>query len=209
MSRRMMMAYIMSHQSRLPAEFQEVEYIESSGTQYINGLLATNLYDKIVMKMSVSSWVEANNGYDIFVGARQSSLYNLLRRDGGNTTFSLVFGNTLSGSSISLDTIYDIVIEYGTDTQKMRVNETDYQKSGSRKEVTLDSYIFGANQNNAPYRLSAMKLYACKFYNGTTLLRDFIPCYRKADNVIGLYDLVNGVFYTNAGTGTFIVGGNV
>lgn len=27
--------------------------------------------------------------------------------------------------------------------------------------------------------------------------------------VAGLYDLINGVFYTNAGTGTFIVGGNV
>ena len=25
-----------------------------------------------------------------------------------------------------------------------------------------------------------------------------IPCYRKADNEIGLYDTVNDVFYTNA-----------
>jgi hypothetical protein len=47
------------------------------------------------------------------------------------------------------------------------------------------------------------KLYRCKYWNGTTLQRDFIPVKRKTDGVIGLYDLVNKVFYTNAGTGTF------
>jgi hypothetical protein len=29
---------------------------------------------------------------------------------------------------------------------------------------------------------------------------------RKSDNVIGLYDVINGKFYTNSGTGEFIKG---
>ena len=33
--------------------------------------------------------------------------------------------------------------------------------------------------------------------------------YRKSDKVIGLYDVVNGVFYTNAGSGTFTKGADV
>lgn len=41
------------------------------------------------------------------------------------------------------------------------------------------------------------------------LVRDFIPCYRKLDNVAGLYDMVNDEFYTNIGTGTFTLGPNV
>jgi len=32
------------------------------------------------------------------------------------------------------------------------------------------------------------------------------PCYRKSDNKPGMYDLTNGVFYTNAGSGEFIYG---
>lgn len=36
-----------------------------------------------------------------------------------------------------------------------------------------------------------------------------IPCFRKSDNVAGMYDLANNVFYTNVGTGSFIVGPNV
>ena len=48
-----------------------------------------------------------------------------------------------------------------------------------------------------------------KIWENNELKYEFIPCYRKADNVAGLYDLVNGVFYTNAGSGTFAVGSDV
>lgn len=36
-----------------------------------------------------------------------------------------------------------------------------------------------------------------------------IPCYRKADNVIGMYDTVSQTFLINAGTGTFTKGSDV
>lgn len=41
------------------------------------------------------------------------------------------------------------------------------------------------------------------------LLRDMIPCYRKSDNVIGMFDLVSQTFFTNAGTGVFTVGEDI
>lgn len=40
-------------------------------------------------------------------------------------------------------------------------------------------------------------------------IMELIPCYRKSDLVAGMYDLVNNVFYTNVGTGEFIVGPDV
>ena len=49
----------------------------------------------------------------------------------------------------------------------------------------------------------------CKIYDNDNLVRDFVPCYRKADDEIGMYDMANGVFYTNAGTGTFLKGPDV
>ncbi len=54
---------------------------------------------------------------------------------------------------------------------------------------------------------AAMKLYACtiKSANGT-LQRDFVPARRLSDNAIGLFDRVHGIFYTNAGAGTFLAG---
>lgn len=38
---------------------------------------------------------------------------------------------------------------------------------------------------------------------------EFIPCYRKSDGEIGLYDIKNHVFYTNDGTGSFLKGKDV
>ena len=47
--------------------------------------------------------------------------------------------------------------------------------------------------------------YAQIFKNGTKV-RDFIPCYRKSDNVCGMYDLVTSSFYSSVGSGQFTAG---
>jgi hypothetical protein len=36
-----------------------------------------------------------------------------------------------------------------------------------------------------------------KIWENNVLVRDFIPVYRKSDSVVGMYDSVNDVFYTN------------
>lgn len=51
-----------------------------------------------------------------------------------------------------------------------------------------------------------MKCYSLEIWDNGSKVRDMIPCYRKLDNVIGMYDLVNNVFYTNQGTGSFAKG---
>ena len=57
---------------------------------------------------------------------------------------------------------------------------------------------------------SYMKLFGVKVYDSqNVLLNSFVPCYRKSDSVAGMYETVNDVFYTNQGTGSFVVGNNV
>lgn len=43
----------------------------------------------------------------------------------------------------------------------------------------------------------------CSFYESGTLVRNFLPAVRNADNVIGFLETVNNTFYTNQGTGTW------
>ena len=53
-------------------------------------------------------------------------------------------------------------------------------------------------------------IYSCQMYDeNEVLVRDFVPCYRKADNKSGMYDLVNDVFYTSATSTDFDVGPDV
>jgi hypothetical protein len=49
-------------------------------------------------------------------------------------------------------------------------------------------------------------LYGVDIWESDVLMCDMIPVKRVADNVVGLYDRVNEVFYTNSGTGSFISG---
>lgn len=49
-----------------------------------------------------------------------------------------------------------------------------------------------------------IRIYYAKIWDNGTLIRDFIPAVRNDDGVIGMYDQVNDVFYTNDGTGSFV-----
>ena len=90
------------------------------------------------------------------------------------------------------------------------VSSLDRQTAtGSSITFTASSYqlyLFAKQRyTNGNYDSNAKaKLYSCQIYDGSNnLIRDFYACYRKNDNVIGLYDKVNWVFYTNEGSGTF------
>lgn len=61
----------------------------------------------------------------------------------------------------------------------------------------------GASGNLVAY----CKIYNFKVYTdsiATTPIYEYIPAIRNADGEIGIYDIINDVFYTNAGTGTFL-----
>ena len=86
----------------------------------------------------------------------------------------------------------------------------------SSVSTTVGNIFIFANHNSsrgssnaAMQNIDAMRLYRFKLYDNGYLVRDFVPCYRKATGENGLYDLVNSVFYTNKGTGSFSRGSNI
>lgn len=82
--------------------------------------------------------------------------------------------------------------------------------SNNTKTFTwLNLYLFALNRNWAVQEHATWRIYYFKMYYNWTLVRDFIPCYRKSDNVIWFRDRVNKVFYTNKGSGSFTKWPNV
>lgn len=198
--------------SRLPSAFQEVEYIESSGTQYIDTWYQPNQDTKVDTNVLITQFPSSENAGNI-LGSRTAygnSQYQLISWKIQNHVLEFRYGSRdyTASATISLteNTKYNIVCSklglYVNNVLSHAVNTSTFQTS-------YNLYIFGYNNAGVFSSPSFIKLYSCQIYDNNTLVRDFVPCYRKSDNEIGLYDLVNGVFYTNAGTGTFIVGGNV
>lgn len=185
---------------KLPSGYQQVEYIESTGTQYIDSGISPELADHIEFKAKANT---DNNGNMIFGsysggGYGVQSLNNQIRIFGYN-------GWTATGISITND--FELKT---TDTQTI-VNGTQFTNKVNNISAEANYYILAGNYGGTPALLhSGCRFYYCRIARTDgTLVRNFIPCYRISDNVIGLYDMINRKFYTNAGTGTFLKGADV
>ena len=192
---------------RLPAEYQEVEYLESTGTEYID----TGYYPNDTTKVVCDFRSPTANNNPLFgcrdgasVGALDfdaiiydTSRYGLITRFNSQTqnTHGFVINKRCSLSIESGRFVLD-------DTVFSTYNPTTFQCT--QKSLT----IFARNLNSG-ILIGSVRIYYFKIWDDGVLARNLIPCYRKSDNEPGMYDTVSKTFYTNSGTGTFLVGGDV
>lgn len=187
-----------SQSNNLPAEYQEVEYIESTGTQWIDTLDIPNINKKYYIKYALT-YLDANQ---IMFGSRSTGNYRTsqdqvyLNKNGSNQALTFYVGTKSNeiDKGITIDQIYERTFELST-------LENDFNNS-----ATYSIYLFGLNNIGTVAALTKMRLYEFTIYENSSVIKKFIPCYRKSDNVAGLYDVVEGKFYTNAGTGEFTKG---
>lgn len=189
---------------RIPEEYQEVEYIESSGTQYINSEVPATSNSGLEIIYSQL----ASGSAGIF-GCRDYSIctFWLSQQSTGNLYAVEFTGQSRKTMSQAYNTGYHHII---IKNNSLFDNDVLYGSYINNSNGSLNIWLFRTNESGSPYSGSCSgRLQLCKIYNKNTLIRDFIPCYRKSDNVIGLYDRINDKFYINSGTGTFTKGEDV
>lgn len=185
---------------KLPSGYTELEYIQSSGTQYIDTGFKPNQDTRVVTKFDM---IQTDTAWRKLWGSGSGS-YNLdfaLWNDG--TTKLQSYYGTKTNSAVPITSM----------SLNVDANKNIWEYSG--ETITFDKnnftcaysmYIFNVNKDNSSaYLPGMMKLYFFKIYNNEVLVRDFIPC-KNPSGAIGLYDTVNNQFYQNVGSGTFIAG---
>lgn len=196
-----------------PSDYQEVVYLQSTGTQYINPNLTGKTYRfRVNTKASI-----AEGGGQLY--GDNYLPYNMLFAGDSNSNITPIctYNGVPVGSKLTVGTVYTldrtcsnsgiVTVKNGDTT----LATYDASSVGFNNTKTKSPYIFCYNDQGTPYGYAKATLYWMTIYDvdGITKLREFVPCYRKSDSVAGLYDLVNDVFYTNSGSGTFVVGGDV
>lgn len=187
--------------------YQEVEYLQSTGTQLIDTSLSN--VDGIDIDFQLT---------DV---SSDQAVYGVRNAWSNTNAFAMtVYLNKFWYLPVPSDSYSQYMV--GTDTLSHNFKYGSYNNWEANFDgTTLHTYSsqavsannmrlfceYVSNAGNANF--SNCKIFHVAFYVGSTLSRDFYPCYRLSDSVAGMYDKVNGVFYTNAGSGTFIVGGNV
>lgn len=201
----------------IPSEYQKVEYITSSGTQYIN----TGIYYYKHTVYIDAQFHQANYSSATVFGTGQSGQMAKKAFGISNiTTYGIQCdANNHSPASWYSGTVNNIHLTRfqmlaNDENGKIIFNGTEYTPTHSLDTVQSASYpvwLFARNYGGSINLPATASVYRCKIWNKTTseLLRDFVPCYRKSDEAIGMYDVVTGTFFTNGGTGTFTKGPNV
>ena len=166
----------------IPSGLVELEYIQSSGTQYIEtGISAKNITKAVIdfqyitvdssrENQMMSVWVDASNHM-------QCGLTGTTFLTGRGTTFS--------------------------QTSNMTARTTGTSVPIGNPDMLIPLF---AQRASAVDRWSIAKLYSCKMYNNSTIVRDFIPAKRISDGKCGLWDKVNLKFYTDENGGNFTAG---
>lgn len=175
----------------LPSAYTQVDYISSTSYAYSSNYIDTGIYPtnntSIELKINGknNSWdrwygssglfqTSLDFGYMFFAWNNTSYQYNI----GTSTPVTYILKQLKNLYYINGSLIHTFNVGTFTDTKKLR--------------------LFSSSVGD---RDSIASIYYCKIWENDVLVRNFIPCYRNVDNVAGLYDTVNNVFYSNAGTG--------
>lgn len=184
-----------------------LDYIESTGTQYLNTSVASEVNTKVNMKVmfpqisSSNAWffgINYTNNFLVSLGVYAS--YPRFAYKSPNYVFSF-------SPTISTNTKYQVEAYFGASSQYVKVN-------GTTNLSKTESLVNGSNQGS--FRLFNrldqgdtnlnMRLYSCKIYKDDVLKADFIPVLKADTKEPCLYDKTRNLYKANLGTGTFLFG---
>ena len=185
----------------LPIGYTRLEYIQSSGSQYIDTGFKPNGNTRVLMDYESLATSTA-----FVFGSRHNSHAN-----SGSYSFSFVilgassirsdYGSVESGITGSV--LKQIVLDKNKNVTTY--DGTTVTATAQTFQSSYNMYLCSVNTAGTAGAKSSIKIYSCQIYDNGTLVRDFVPC-MNASGAVGLYDVVNGVFYANAGSGAFTAG---
>lgn len=183
-------------------KYTPVEYLESTGTQYINTGIAptsnTRIQAGITLKGGIGSlwpiYGSRNNYTNNFIGFGTTSY----------TFRSSTGGNRYTDTDINVDLRNDVHL---LDVKVREANVDGFSLTNSANlnynSSAIPIYLFTLNDSGSINRYSKVKMYSFKIYEGDVLQRDYIPVLDKM-GVPCLYDKVEDKFYYNNGSGEFL-----
>lgn len=188
---------------KVPDGYRKVEYLESSdGTSRI----MTDILPTDTIKAEIKFQLNSTHRDSAGVFGAFPTGGNRFQVFGSSTSLTLGIGGGYNGynSKDSLSTSTHIAILDGKNRKVSLDGVSQVATTGTYSSPvgSAELAIFASNQgaNRTP---DNSKIYFVRIWDDDILTHHFIPLVRNADDKPGMYDLVNDVFYTNAGTGEF------
>lgn len=201
----------------LPKGYTQLEYISSTsnGGQYID--LNIMLYDTlnkdydIAIKFNILGFGQDNgkdNGQGFLFGCQNTTNPwpgTFIRINGNSNIVGRYIGGNQKDVNLGLqNTIIELPVQIAPNK-----NVTNLSNSGQTHTWGTSLFSsFNSQDKTQVSRFVYAKLYYFKLFVEGVLVRDMIPCI-DPNNIVGLYDLVNDVFYSSPNGALFVAGSTV
>lgn len=182
----------------LPIGYKQLEYIQSTGAQYINTSIIPDADTVVIVDFQTTEKKSSNN--DVFGVVGQFSFRQYAESD---------FFRTVSGSTVDFSTDVDILARH--EVYKSMLTTTidgEYTVTTTSATCSYPLFLFAYNGGTYVGNYGYQRIFSCSVFDGDKLIREFIPA-KNESGEIGLYDTENSQFYGNAGAGVFIAGPEV
>jgi len=199
-------------------------YIESDGTAFVNSRYFMNPQSKIEVDYALTDAVTPSE-YKYVFGAADTSSSDTIKTHGGFFTSSngkpyFIAGDEIKGwvsAATSVDTQrriavldipnakYHYYVHGQADVLGNLKSGLEFSQTATYP-VALFGNMAGANAFSAS-GLAKVRIYRAKFWNGDTLVHDYVPCVQGG--LVGFKDNVDGEFVTAAGGSDLTCGGNI
>ena len=196
-------------QSGLPEGYTAVDYLQSTGEQWIEMGVAPNQNTKAVLKIIINNF-NGDRGASL-IGSRtdgnlNDQFFTYLDNRGGTRFLFRMDGQTqaISWTGLTTNKIYIVTLS-GTE-MKAELEDGTAVFSKTFSVSDFESTVTMALFKSKPFRSGFFgRIYSCKHYNGNELIQDFVPCL-GTEGVPCMFDLVSQKPFYNAGTGSFTWG---
>ncbi len=175
--------------------FIELEYIQGTGTQYIDTGYTPNHNTKVEITLSD---VTASTGNSTIFGETWGNNRFLLTTY--DNQFRYFYGTEFGISDITTKTTLSFYRRVITKDGTILNNDDAINNSVS---FTNQLRIFDSTSGG---NIVGFKLYRFKIYENNTIIKDYIPA-KDDNNIICLYDSVSGTYTYASGYGTLVGGG--
>lgn len=185
-------------------ELKNVEYLQSSGTQYIDTkvLMNSSIQDRTRFEYE-AKYINNNATYQAngLGSGASTGIYLGISKVNNVYIFQC---NSVNGGAYDFNNFHTFIADALNGKVYFDDDEYTFVKLAGSGSATLKLFAYGTNSGGTTITYNKSQLKYCKIYDNNTLVRDYQPV--VMNNVGYLYDKVEHKLYDNDGTGSFTYG---
>lgn len=183
----------------LPEGYTRLEYIESTGEEYIDLGVSIGPDNAASIKTIVNKKIKNLGSYALDGTGFGSAPYNNSFYVGIDASGNIAYGNGRADETTTQ--AYDGTWKTFTYSGEGKITITgmsDISFTFQAPDTALNFFLFAYNQGTNGIKKYSGRISDAQIIENGTVIRNVIACRQDATGIVGMYDVKNGVFYHSA-----------